>query len=155
MSDTQKMIIELNKIMLDSSQGYNFKELWDKLENSDKAFKAMMYNEKGETRAGLLQGILNRIKAHKLPNLYYSNSDKCVYYSQNDLTMLKQLTKQYCTEVENLIKPIEKQELTVKQSERVEHIQKLVQELSLEIGKLPASFNKSVKNSREQKEDKS
>lgn len=154
MSDTQKLIDKLNEIILDSSQGYNFKELWDKLESSDKALKAMMYNDKGGARVGLLQGILNRIKAHKLPNLYYNNSDKCVYFSQSDTTMLKQLTKRYRSEVENLIKPIEKQQLTNKQTERIEQIQNLIGELSNEVGKLPLNLSRTIKK-KEQKEDKS
>ena len=57
-------------------------------------------------RAGLLQGFINRIKVHKLPNLYYNGSYKRIYYSTSDLALVKKLTKQYNTEMNRLLKPI-------------------------------------------------
>ena len=106
MSDTAFMLKKANEIMRKSKKGYTFNELWTLLEESDSGLKKVMYNDEGRPRVGLLQGLINRIKAHKLPNLYYNASDKRIYYSTSDLALIKKLTKQYNSEMNQLLKPI-------------------------------------------------
>lgn len=159
MSDTALMLEKANEIMRKSKKGYTFSELWALLEESDGGLRKVMYNEENKPRVGLLQGLINRIKVHKLPNLYYNGSDKRIYYSTSDLALVKKLTKQYNTEMNRLLKPILRLKLNEDDYNNLTEIKQIVNQLNARIYELPifaeTQTSIQVNDEAEPKEDKS